>query len=184
MDTRVAVALLAIVAACVLAGTSAAAPSTVRVVHRGQLVTLSHTFTPATTVACVAAVQYLDDSTAADRHQAGLGRAGVVLDPDSPESGSRPRPLVDSLRPVLADDRDLARRPSRPGRVTRSSTLAEWSACPRLTGRASGWPGDQQGRPSCSPSRLSSSSSRIPGTRRRPRSTRRSRRSGIASRRR
>jgi hypothetical protein len=62
MDTRVAVALLAIVAGA-LAGTAPAAPSTVRIVHRGQLVTLSHAFTPATTVACVAAVQYLDDST-------------------------------------------------------------------------------------------------------------------------
>lgn len=74
MNTRLAVALLAIVAVCVLAGTSSAAPSTVRVVHRGQLVSLSHTFPPTTTTYCVAAVQYLDDSlqqTGAKRVSAG-----------------------------------------------------------------------------------------------------------------
>ena len=119
MNTRLAVALLAIVAACVLAGTSSAAPSTVRVVHRGQLVSLSHTFPPTTTTYCVAAVQYLDDSLQQTGAKRVSARAGVVRDPDSPERDSRRRPLVDSLRPGLADDRDLARRPSRPRAVRR-----------------------------------------------------------------
>jgi hypothetical protein len=62
MEPRVAVALFAMVTACVLAGTSSATPTTVRVVHRGQLVSLSHTFPPTTTTYCVAAVEYLDDT--------------------------------------------------------------------------------------------------------------------------
>jgi hypothetical protein len=60
MTTRLAAMLVVTALACSVAATSSSAA--VRVVHRGQLVTLSQAFGPASTTFCVVEVTYADDS--------------------------------------------------------------------------------------------------------------------------